>query len=242
MPSRYAYLWERFSGSPEIFNTQARRAESLPWPLRPELIESTLFLFRATKDPSYLRFGERVIHDINNRTRVPCGLAALENVVTGQQQDRMHSFSVAETLPVSMDLDPCVLPSLTKALTNDLGVRQYLYLLFDEDNPLNHDNSNGIFTTEGHYLSLDKSHLKPPPKSRKGEAQQCIRYDPARAAHESLTSNTTKSLHALQLGVGHRKDMEYARALVGLVLNDTAAIKRGLWDPYGSCEAPSVEV
>lgn len=97
---RYALLWERFSGSPEVFNTQTRRADSLPWPLRPELVESTLFLYRATKDSSYLRFGERVVHDIANRTKVPCGLAALQSVGTGEQQDRMHSFAVSETLPV----------------------------------------------------------------------------------------------------------------------------------------------
>ena len=93
-------LWEHYSASPEVFNTQARRAESFPWPLRPELVESTLFLYRATKEDSYLRFGERVIHDISNRTRVECGLAALENVIDGKQQDRMHSFVIAETLPV----------------------------------------------------------------------------------------------------------------------------------------------
>ena len=93
-------LWERFSGSPEVFNTFSRRAEVLAWPLRPELVESTLFLYRATKDTSYLEFGEKVVHDISNRTRVSCGLAALENVVTGAHQDRMHSFVISETLPV----------------------------------------------------------------------------------------------------------------------------------------------
>jgi hypothetical protein len=100
LPFSFALLWERYSGSPEVFNTQARRAESLPWPLRPELVESTYMLYRATKDDSYLSFGERVVYDIANRTRVGCGLAALENVEMGQQQDRMHSFVVAETLPV----------------------------------------------------------------------------------------------------------------------------------------------
>lgn len=58
-------------------------------------------LYRATKDDAYLSFGERVIYDIANRTKVPCGLAALENVETGALQDRMHSFVIAETLPVS---------------------------------------------------------------------------------------------------------------------------------------------
>lgn len=58
-------------------------------------------LYRATKDDTYLSFGERVIYDISNRTKVACGLAAIENVANGSQQDRMHSFVVSETLPVS---------------------------------------------------------------------------------------------------------------------------------------------
>lgn len=97
-----ALLWERYSGSPEVFNTQSRTAESLAWPLRPELVESTYMLYRATKDDTYLSFGERVIYDIANRTKVSCGLSALENVETGDPEDRMHSFVLAETLPVSV--------------------------------------------------------------------------------------------------------------------------------------------
>lgn len=219
-------LWERFSGSPEVFNTQARRAEGLAWPLRPELMESTLFLYQATKDDSYLRFGERVILDVVNRTKVPCGLAALENVETGEQQNRMHSFVVSETLPVRTKVTYPNQAISAKPL-------QYLYLLFDNDNPVNQGQSNAIFTTEGHYLILDKKYHIPPPKSRKGEASNCPKYRSGRNANDA-----TQSL----LGtIAVRSDMEYARSLVGLNLNETEALRTGVWSPSGFCESPSVE-
>ena len=94
-------LWQKYSASPEVFNTQTRQAEVKAWPLRPELVESTLFLYQATKHHSYLDLGERIILDIVNRTKVDCGLAALANVQTGERENRMHSFVLAETLPVS---------------------------------------------------------------------------------------------------------------------------------------------
>lgn len=117
---------------------------------------------------------------------------------------------------------------------------QYLYLLFDESNPLNHDDSNGVFTTEGHYLVLDKKLLRPPPKSRKGEAQTCPRYDPVHSSR--MHPNSSKSLHELQPGILFRKDMEYARTLVGVISNPASAISRGLWSESGFCESPSVQV
>lgn len=113
---------------------------------------------------------------------------------------------------------------------------QYLYLLFDEDNPINIGVTNSVFTTEGHLLSLDKILLKPAPKSRKGEALYCPRYDPLATVNASLTAG------ALQTGIPHRRDMEYARALTGLQPNVILAQQSGLWHPNGYCEAPLVEV
>lgn len=49
-------------------------------------------------DSSYLRFGERVVNDIVNRTRVDCGLAGILDLETGELEDRMHSFALSETL------------------------------------------------------------------------------------------------------------------------------------------------
>lgn len=47
---------------------------------------------------AYLRFAERAVRDIISRTRVGCGLAGIENVETGELEDRMHSFALGETL------------------------------------------------------------------------------------------------------------------------------------------------
>jgi len=38
--------------------------------LRPEFIESTYFLYRATKDPFYLTVGEQILIDLVNYTQV----------------------------------------------------------------------------------------------------------------------------------------------------------------------------
>lgn len=36
--------------------------------------------------------------------------------------------------------------------------------------------------------------------------------------------------------------MEYARTLVNLPVSAQAAMHTGLWDPYGLCEVPTIEV
>ena len=39
------------------------------YPLRPELVESTYLLYRATKNPFYLHVGRDILHSLNNHTR-----------------------------------------------------------------------------------------------------------------------------------------------------------------------------
>ena len=55
---------------------------------------------QATKDPFYLSVGERALEDITTRTKVACGLTTISNLLTGQQEDRMESFVLSETLKV----------------------------------------------------------------------------------------------------------------------------------------------
>ena len=79
-------------------------------PLRPELAESTYALYRATRDPYYLRQGETMLQSLNGAPRVPGGFASVKDVKNPRLlEDRMASFFLAETC-------------------------KYLYLLFDEDN------------------------------------------------------------------------------------------------------------
>lgn len=121
-------VMQRHKFIPEAFTTDFQ----VHWgnhPLRPEFLESTYFLHMATGDPYYLEVGKDVLKSLQKYARVPCGYAAVNDVRTGKQEDRMDSFVLAETF-------------------------KYLYLLFadKEDIILNLDEF--VFTTEGHLLPL----------------------------------------------------------------------------------------
>ena len=126
----YQALWTRFSALPERFNMYKKQVEVYHYPLRPEFIESTYYLYRATKDPFYLSVGQQVLDDLK-ALRQPCGFAGIQNVILRTLDDRMESFMLSETL-------------------------KYLYLLFNDAHQLNHLDSNWVFTTEGHPFFLDR--------------------------------------------------------------------------------------
>jgi len=127
----YFAIWRRYGGLPERYDFTRHAPAVGLYPLRPELAESTYFLYRATRDPYYLAVGEVMVRDLQARARVPCGYATVRNVadaaVHGNHEDRMESFFLSETL-------------------------KYLYLLFDEDHPLHRADGTYIFSTEGHLL------------------------------------------------------------------------------------------
>jgi hypothetical protein len=134
-------LWTRFSALPERWNLITGSIEGgLGWWVgRPEFIESTYYLYRATEDPWYFHVGEMVLRDIKRRCWAKCGWASIQNVLTGEQTDRMESFFLGETA-------------------------KYLFLLFDPTHPLNHLDAPFVFTTEGHPLvipsSIDDGHYQ----------------------------------------------------------------------------------
>ncbi|KAJ2088643.1 hypothetical protein IW138_004025 [Coemansia sp. RSA 986] len=123
----YYHLWRRFRAMPERFNLNSREPNIAFYPLRPEFIESTYHLYRATGDKFYLDVGEMVLADLNALYRTACGFATLHDIHTGELEGRMESFALSETL-------------------------KYLYLLFDEENPLHKVHNQYVFTTEGHLL------------------------------------------------------------------------------------------
>ena len=129
----YAALWTRFRALPERWSLRDGQVESglSWWPGRPEFIESTYYLHQSTKDPWYLYVGEMVMKDIVSRCYTECGWAGLQDVRTGEKSDRMESFFLGETT-------------------------KYLYLLFDQDHPLNKLDSPFVFSTEGHPLIIPK--------------------------------------------------------------------------------------
>ncbi|EHY54292.1 hypothetical protein HRR83_008130 [Exophiala dermatitidis] len=127
-------LWTRFSALPERWNLVTGGIEGgLGWWVgRPEFIESTYYLYRATEDPWYFYVGEMVLRDIKRRCWTMCGWASIQNVLTGEKTDRMESFFLGETA-------------------------KYLFLLFDPTHPLNHLDEPFVFTTEGHPLVIPRS-------------------------------------------------------------------------------------
>ncbi|OCT83305.1 hypothetical protein XELAEV_18025842mg [Xenopus laevis] len=85
---------------------------------------------QATKNPFYLHVGMDILLSLEKHAKAKCGYATLHHVVDKSQEDRMESFFLSETC-------------------------KYLYLLFDEDNPLHHVGNKYLFTTEGHLIPLD---------------------------------------------------------------------------------------
>ncbi|CAF3168699.1 unnamed protein product [Rotaria socialis] len=126
----YYSIWRKFGVLPERFNWQIKMPDVLFYPLRPEFIESTYFLYQATKNPFYLHVGRDILDNLNTYTRAECGFATVHDVRDKTLEDRMESFFLSETC-------------------------KYLFLLFDEDNYLNQHGANHyIFTTEAHIIPL----------------------------------------------------------------------------------------
>ncbi|KAI9251188.1 glycoside hydrolase [Sporodiniella umbellata] len=204
-------LWRRYRALPERFDFYQKSVNLPNYPLRPEFIESTYYLYTATKDPFYLEVGEMIIEDLNNRTRVPCGFASIADVQSGKLEDRMESFMLSETL-------------------------KYLYLLFDIDHPLNSLDSNTIFTTEGHLLSLPRSYMKQtkPKLSKKGLLSiqynsfgTCSRYNPS--GYDSLYSpNAIDSTSVL-----YQPQADYASYIAGYTQTPLATLSH-----KGYCSSP----
>lgn len=206
----YWNLWRKYRAIPELFDTSTNTAIVTAYPLRPEFIESTFFLYQATKDPFYLDVGAQVLRDLQERVKTECGLASIADIVKNKLDDRMESFALSETL-------------------------KYLYLLFDEENPLASSDSNLIFTTEGHILTLNATHLRPLSKSRRLSRK-----------YENLScpaNNPSIKTPPLSSNIRSRSDYDYARSLVGLEPDGAAATHDSFWSrPYGICEVPHVEL
>ncbi|KAL2243994.1 alpha-mannosidase I MNS5 [Sesamum indicum] len=124
----FFYVWQKFGVLPEryLLDRQMLHPTEKYYPLRPELAESTFYLYQATKDPWYLEVGESIVDSLNLHTRVEGGFASIRDVTTMELEDHQHSFFLAETC-------------------------KYLYLLFDDSFLVN---KNYIFTTEGHPLPI----------------------------------------------------------------------------------------
>uniref|UniRef100_A0A1B0CP03 alpha-1,2-Mannosidase n=1 Tax=Lutzomyia longipalpis TaxID=7200 RepID=A0A1B0CP03_LUTLO len=117
----YVGVWRQYGFLPEFYNIPNAEAGANRenYPLRPELIESVMYLYRATGDPFLLQVGEDMLRSIQHSAKTSCGYATIKNVRDHRKEDRMESFFLAETT-------------------------KYLYLLFDPENFLNNDGRSGV--------------------------------------------------------------------------------------------------
>lgn len=148
----YHQVWQQYGFTPEFYyitqNEAGTGKES--YPLRPELIESIMYLYRATGDPFLLQAGEDILRSIKHSARTPCGYATIKDVRDHRKEDRMESFFLSETT-------------------------KYLYLLFDTDNFIHNQGQHGtiintpngecivdaggyIFNTEAHPIDPSALH------------------------------------------------------------------------------------
>ena len=118
-------MWKHHGIEPEVFDYSTNQVKSAGYPLRPEIVESTYYLYHYTKDAKYLRMGEQLWKDFVKHCRTDEGYAALKSVVTKEKSDSMQSFLFAETF-------------------------KYFYLLFAPPNTL--DFNQVIFNTEAHPI------------------------------------------------------------------------------------------
>lgn len=135
-------VWKQYGFLPEFYNIPNSEAGANrdSYPLRPELIESVMYLYRATGDPYLLEVGEDILKSIQYSAKTKCGYATIKNVKDHRKQDTMESFFLAETT-------------------------KYLYLLFDPDNFLNSegygtvlDTPNGECIVESSYIFNTEAH------------------------------------------------------------------------------------
>uniref|UniRef100_A0A8D0B125 alpha-1,2-Mannosidase n=1 Tax=Salvator merianae TaxID=96440 RepID=A0A8D0B125_SALMN len=98
--------------------------------LRPEVVESYLYMWRLTHDPKYRNWGWEAVQALEKYCRVEAGFSGIRDVyTTAPSHDNMQqSFFLAETL-------------------------KYLYLLFCEDDVLSFE--DWIFNTEAHPLPVN---------------------------------------------------------------------------------------
>jgi mannosidase alpha-like ER degradation enhancer 2 len=118
-------MWNIAGIEPEEIDYSTMKITYPPYPLRPEIIESTYYLYFFTGDAKYLDMGQTYFDSLRKYCRTSDAYAALKNVETKEKANSMESFFFAETL-------------------------KYLYLLYAPRNTF--DLKTSVFNTEAHPL------------------------------------------------------------------------------------------
>jgi len=91
-------MWTTFGVEPEEIDYSTMKITEPGYELRPEIIESTYYLYYFTGEPRYLDMGKTYADSLEKYCRTDVGFAALRNVETKEKRDAMESFFLAETL------------------------------------------------------------------------------------------------------------------------------------------------
>jgi len=118
-------MWNFYSIEPETLDYKTMHVVAGSYHLRPEIVESTYYLYHYARDPEYRRMGEKMFDDFVKCCRTEASYAALADVISKQQLDAMETFVLAETF-------------------------KYFYLLFASPETLQLDKV--VFNTEAHPL------------------------------------------------------------------------------------------
>jgi hypothetical protein len=119
------YMWDLNHMEPEVYDYKDNKVEYPGYELRPEMVESTYYLWHLTRDPIYQDHARRMFADFVKYCRNDVGYTALKSVVTKEKKDDMESFVFAETF-------------------------KYYYLIFAPPSTLDFDSI--VFNTEAHPL------------------------------------------------------------------------------------------
>ncbi|XP_048348063.1 mannosyl-oligosaccharide 1,2-alpha-mannosidase IA [Sphaerodactylus townsendi] len=116
----------RFDGGVEAIATRQNEKYYI---LRPEVIETYMYMWRFTHDPKYRQWGWEAVEALEKYCRLDGGYSGVRDVYSSHQShdDVQQSFFLSETL-------------------------KYLYLLFSEDDLLPFE--HWVFNTEAHPLPV----------------------------------------------------------------------------------------
>ncbi|KAI6071312.1 Mannosyl-oligosaccharide 1,2-alpha-mannosidase IA [Aix galericulata] len=138
----------RFDGGVEAIATRQNEKYYI---LRPEVIETYMYMWRLTHDPKYRQWAWEAVEALEKHCRVDGGYSGIRDVYNNHEShdDVQQSFFLSETL-------------------------KYLYLLFSDDDILPFE--HWVFNTEAHPLPiLHKEDGNNFPKSSLGKAAEQLR-------------------------------------------------------------------
>jgi mannosidase alpha-like ER degradation enhancer 2 len=78
----YHTVWQRYGATPEFLHLNMGKPIKgrEGYPLRPELVESAMYLYQSTKDKYWLEVGRDIVDSIEHISKVPCGYATVISI------------------------------------------------------------------------------------------------------------------------------------------------------------------